>query len=122
MPLTNAASSILQKNQYWWRKLLWPASVCDCTVYPGIKFELHFGSPAGRLSELIEKRRQQHLQQMQSREDDMRQMFVNKVKDKEAELKQAEQDVSLMSSCYACSLVAEQTVYSYATRFTPHAH
>ena len=47
-----------------------------------------------RLSELIETRRQQHLQQMQAREDEMRQMFVNKVKDKEAELKHSEQEVS----------------------------
>ena len=53
-----------------------------------------------RLSELIEKRRQQHLQQMQAREDDMRQMFVNKVKDKEAELKQAETDVSWVAVSY----------------------
>lgn len=43
------------------------------------------------LQETYEKKRQQHLREMQSKEERMRQIFVQKVKEKEAELKSAEQ-------------------------------
>lgn len=41
--------------------------------------------------ETYEQKRQDHLREMQAKEEQMRQMFVQKVKDKEAELKSAEQ-------------------------------
>jgi septin 6/8/11 len=43
------------------------------------------------LQETYEIKRQQHLRDMQTKEERMRQMFVQKVKEKEAELKSAEQ-------------------------------
>jgi septin 6/8/11 len=43
------------------------------------------------LQETYEIKRQQHLRDMQTKEERMRQMFVQKVKEKEAELKAAEQ-------------------------------
>lgn len=42
-----------------------------------------------------EAKRSTHLQELQQKEDEMRQMFVVRVKDAEAELKEAEKDVSL---------------------------
>lgn len=43
------------------------------------------------LQETYEHKRQEHIHEMQLKEERMRQMFVQKVKDKEAELKSAEQ-------------------------------
>lgn len=40
-----------------------------------------------------EAKRSIHLQELQQKEDEMRQMFVARVKEKEAELKEAEKDV-----------------------------
>ena len=45
------------------------------------------------LQETYELRRQDYMKDIQGREEQMRQSFVNKVKEKEAELKQAEQEV-----------------------------
>lgn len=42
----------------------------------------------------FEAKRSNHLQELQQKEDEMRQMFVVRVKEKEAELKDAEKDVS----------------------------
>ena len=47
-----------------------------------------------RLQETYELRRQEYMKNIQGREEQMRQSFVNKVKEKEAELKQAEQEVT----------------------------
>lgn len=41
-----------------------------------------------------EAKRSTHLQELQQKEDEMRQMFVVRVKDAEAELKESEKDVS----------------------------
>lgn len=46
------------------------------------------------LQETYELRRQDYMKDIQGREEKMRQSFVDKVKEKEAELKQAEQEVS----------------------------
>jgi len=43
--------------------------------------------------ESFEAKRNHHLQELQNREDEMRQMFVVRVKEKEAELKEAEKEV-----------------------------
>lgn len=43
--------------------------------------------------ESFEAKRSHHLQELQNREDEMRQMFVVRVKEKEAELKEAEKEV-----------------------------
>ena len=45
------------------------------------------------IQETYELRRKEYVKDMQAREEKMRQSFVSKVKDKEAELKQAEQEV-----------------------------
>lgn len=43
--------------------------------------------------ETFEQKRQEHLQELQRKEDEMRQMFVVRVKEKEAELKEAEKEL-----------------------------
>jgi len=45
------------------------------------------------LQEAYEKKKQEHVADMQKKEEDMRQMFVVRVKEKEAELKEAEKEV-----------------------------
>jgi len=52
--------------------------------------------------ESFEAKRSHHLQELQNREDEMRQMFVVRVKEKEAELKEAEKEVTLIIYC-VCS-------------------
>lgn len=42
----------------------------------------------------FEAKRSTHLQELQQKEDEMRQMFVVRVKEKESELKEAEKEVS----------------------------
>lgn len=44
-----------------------------------------------------EAKRSIHLQELQQKEDEMRQMFVARVKEKEAELKEAEKEVIIFS-------------------------
>lgn len=44
----------------------------------------------------FENKRSNHLQELQQKEDEMRQMFVVRVKVKESELKEAEKDVILL--------------------------
>lgn len=44
-----------------------------------------------------EAKRSIHLQELQQKEDEMRQMFVARVKEKEAELKEAEKEVTVLS-------------------------
>lgn len=44
--------------------------------------------------ESFEAKRSRHTQELQNREDEMRQMFVVRVKEKEAELKEAEKEVA----------------------------
>lgn len=45
------------------------------------------------LSETYELKRQQHLADLQRKEDEMRQTFVIRVKEKEAQLKETEKEV-----------------------------
>lgn len=47
----------------------------------------------------FEQKRSTHLQELQQKEDEMRQMFVLRVKEKEAELKEAEKEVCLGVYC-----------------------
>lgn len=44
----------------------------------------------------FEAKRSNHLQELQQKEDEMRQLFVVRVKEKESELKDAEKDVSVV--------------------------
>lgn len=44
-----------------------------------------------------EAKRSHHLQEIQQKEDEMRQMFVVRVKEKETELKEAEKEVNLLN-------------------------
>lgn len=46
--------------------------------------------------ESFEAKRSHHLQELQNREDEMRQMFVVRVKEKETELKEAEKEVVIL--------------------------
>ena len=48
------------------------------------------------LQETYEAKRNEFLGELQKKEDEMRQMFVMRVKEKEAELKEAEKDVSIL--------------------------
>lgn len=48
------------------------------------------------MSETYEQKRQEHIAELQKKEEEMRQTFVIKVKEKEAELKDAEKDVSVV--------------------------
>lgn len=45
------------------------------------------------MQQTYEAKRQEFLVELQKREDEMRQMFVQRVKEKEAELKEAEREV-----------------------------
>lgn len=64
------------------------------------------------LQETYKQRRQEHLAELQRKEEEMRQMFVVRVKEKEAELKEAEKEVrgsigdrGVWSTVYDWSLV-----------------
>lgn len=48
----------------------------------------------------FEQKRSTHLQELQQKEDEMRQMFVLRVKEKEAELKEAEKEVIFLYFMY----------------------
>lgn len=50
------------------------------------------------LQETYEAKRNEFLGELQKKEEEMRQMFVMRVKEKEAELKEAEKEVSRASS------------------------
>lgn len=54
---------------------------------------LHPPLPITSLQETYEAKRNEFLGELQKKEEDMRQMFVMRVKEKEAELKEAEKDV-----------------------------
>ena len=58
------------------------------------------------LQEVYELKRNEHLNELQRKEDEMRQMFVLRVKDKEGELKKSEKEVSRRAhlSKFTCSL------------------
>ena len=45
------------------------------------------------LQETYEAKRQEHIQELQQKEDEMRQVFVVRVKEKEAQLKTMEKEV-----------------------------
>lgn len=45
--------------------------------------------------ESFQNKRSNHLQELQKQEDEMRQLFIVRVKEKEAEIKEAEADVSI---------------------------
>lgn len=45
----------------------------------------------------FEQKRSAHLAELQQKEDEMRQMFVQRVKEKEAELKEAEKEVGVLN-------------------------
>jgi len=47
-----------------------------------------------------EAKRSIHLQELQQKEDEMRQMFVARVKEKEAELKEAEKEVTSLQPSF----------------------
>ena len=49
------------------------------------------------LQETYEQRRKDYMGELQKREDEMRSSFIKKVKNKEAELKQEEQEVGALS-------------------------
>jgi len=56
--------------------------------------EMGFSDSESRsLSETYEVKRQEHISTLQKKEDEMRQMFVIRVKEKEAELKEAEKEL-----------------------------
>merc|ERR1719414_373262 len=52
------------------------------------------GQPSN-LCQTFEKKRTEHLEHLQSKEDEMRQLFVQRVKSKEAELKESEKELHI---------------------------
>lgn len=52
-------------------------------------------NPIFSLQETYEAKRNEFLGELQKKEEEMRQMFVQRVKEKEAELKEAEKEVSV---------------------------
>lgn len=64
-----------------------------------------------------EAKRSIHLQELQQKEDEMRQMFVARVKEKEAELKEAEKEVMILkfncqqNFCGHCLIVTVNNIY-----------
>jgi len=68
------------------------------------------------LQEVYESKRNEHLNELQRKEDEMRQMFVQRVKDKESELKKAEKEVGVVvvepvDCCFAVFFVALLSFY-----------
>lgn len=61
-----------------------------------------FVSVSNSLQETYEAKRNEFLGELQKKEDEMRQMFVMRVKEKEAELKEAEKDVSVLEPGGLC--------------------
>lgn len=55
----------------------------------------------------FEQKRSAHLAELQQKEDEMRQMFVQRVKEKEAELKEAEKEVLI------CRLLDSLMIFVY---------
>lgn len=62
-----------------------------------------FWNDVHSLQETYEQKRSQHLAELQRKEDEMRQMFVVRVKEKESELKEAEKEVSCRWNCFLFS-------------------
>ena len=60
-----------------------------------------------------EAKRSTHLQELQQKEDEMRQMFVARVKDAEAELKEAEKEVKINYDNSIISLALILTIKKY---------
>ena len=69
------------------------------------------------LQEVYELKRNEHLNELQRKEDEMRQMFVLRVKDKEGELKKSEKEVRLYENNY---LVPAQSWTSLFRAFSSH--
>ena len=61
-----------------------------------------------------EAKRSIHLQELQQKEDEMRQMFVARVKEKEAELKEAEKEVTLFYIVLNICINSIYCVYYYS--------
>ena len=62
------------------------------------------GKP-GNFAEQYNSRREKHMSSLQQKEEEMRQKFVIRVKEKEAELKEAEKEVIRdLSECWAAHL------------------
>ena len=64
--------------------------ICQLTFQMG--FTDNEGKP-GNFAEQYNSRREHHLSSLQQKEEEMRQKFVIRVKEKEAELKEAEKEV-----------------------------
>lgn len=61
-------------------------------------------SAISSLQETYEAKRKEFLTDLQRKEEEMRQMFVNKVKEAEAELKEKEKEVRRVKLVHRCSL------------------
>ena len=66
-------------------------------MYFQMGFTDNEGKP-GNFAEQYNSRRELHLSSLQQKEEEMRQKFVIRVKEKEAELKEAEKEVSIFFS------------------------
>ena len=68
------------------------------------------------LSETYELKRQQHLADLQRKEDEMRQTFVIRVKEKEAQLKETEKEVRIneFSIPKLCNISIDPSLFHYS--------
>lgn len=66
----------------------------------------------------FETKRSNHLQELQQKEDEMRQMFVVRVKEKEAELKEAEKEVKFKVKKYKKTMLKVFLLLSYMRNLT----
>lgn len=65
------------------------------------------------LSETYELKRQQHLSELQKKEEEMRQTFVIRVKEKEAELKDAEKEVKIKEILKSSAIISLNFLFSF---------
>lgn len=82
-------------------------SVFILSVSPALSFLL------SSLQETYEAKRKEFLGDLQRKEEEMRQMFVNKVKETEAELKEKEREVGLYrhSACPLINTASSQAIF-----------
>ena len=74
------------------------------------------GQP-GNFAEQYASRRESHLSTLQLKEEEMRQKFVIRVKEKESELKEAEREVELILIFRLCRIFRNHIIYLHSSSY-----
>ena len=74
------------------------------------------GQP-GNFAEQYASRRESHLSTLQLKEEEMRQKFVIRVKEKESELKEAEREVELILIFRLCRSFRNHIIYLHSSSY-----